>query len=190
MPANAIVPTGSIKQQRSFSHIFSPFCSAVTVDMVSKRKVEEIRILQHWTSTRKFIFFFPTKKNKSENLPEKWFHLKKKYFFFQNFFFTKQPGWFDFKLVQQSEKNINSRVRGCPARIPPSLRPPLLLSLLHYVRSNRPLTYCIRSRKGEFRSRPWNEVREVGDVAVSFFPSTEPLSSLFNKHPLPHLRTY
>lgn len=40
MPANAIVPSGSIKRQRSFSHIFLSFCSAVTVDTVSKHKVD------------------------------------------------------------------------------------------------------------------------------------------------------
>lgn len=40
MPANAIVPTGSKKQQRSFSHIVLSFCSAGTVDTVSKHKVE------------------------------------------------------------------------------------------------------------------------------------------------------
>lgn len=48
MPANAIVPTGSIKQQRSFSHIFLSFCSAATLDTVSKHKVGE----------KKYHFFF------------------------------------------------------------------------------------------------------------------------------------
>lgn len=50
MPANAIVPTGSIKQQRSFSHIFSSFVVLllkISIQSTRWKKLEYCSIGHH-----------------------------------------------------------------------------------------------------------------------------------------------